>query len=491
MAGTFKTAQWPDRAAANMELFHWLSEQYPGSFVVSLFHSVISGAEAPDIQLVAYMMHSAQSVVLFKFPFTLVSILWKEENPDRAALKPLVYWGLKRVAEEQVFDSKTVAMFKLLLKSAVKKGLLSKIESLELDNIAESAKIFSDERFLALKQDVESLKQQVSRLENRVGAVESRASVAERNLQILADSVNGLKKAFRRQAQRRLVFSVAATGLSFVCAQGLVEAVAAVADLSDLAEVGSVVMDIPQDQAQSYLDGGMATLALNSGKIVSPAAEMAIKRLGLNPDKFLETWMEANVLLHGSEAQRQALVTPSSSSSSSATAAETVPSPTRVQASSSAGSSASPARPLPSRLAQNAPAAALSSKQQATAGQVSSPALAGMFSASPSASVAATTPAKLATSAGAAKPSPVPAAYDDYDAPPPDFDEEDEDALEARVIGNYKARSDKELTVVKGAIVSVLEQKPSGWWVCELNGKQGLVPGNRLSLIETAPTFSP
>ena len=43
-----------------------------------------------------------------------------------------------------------------------------------------------------------------------------------------------------------------------------------------------------------------------------------------------------------------------------------------------------------------------------------------------------------------------------------------------------------ELEFRKGDILTVLIENPNGlygWWLCELNGKCGLCPGNRLKLI--------
>lgn len=78
---------------------------------------------------------------------------------------------------------------------------------------------------------------------------------------------------------------------------------------------------------------------------------------------------------------------------------------------------------------------------------------------------------------------PVKETYQSYDYTlPPQLDEEV--ILQARVIATYKAQKNEELTVIKGDIVSVIERKPSGWWFCQYNGKQGFVPGNRLSLEE-------
>ncbi len=50
--------------------------------------------------------------------------------------------------------------------------------------------------------------------------------------------------------------------------------------------------------------------------------------------------------------------------------------------------------------------------------------------------------------------------------------------------GDYKARDARQLSFMKGDKLTVIEKQPSGWWVCELNGKQGLTPGSWLQMVE-------
>ncbi len=61
---------------------------------------------------------------------------------------------------------------------------------------------------------------------------------------------------------------------------------------------------------------------------------------------------------------------------------------------------------------------------------------------------------------------------------------EDEDVIEAVATHNYLAPDVSQLSLIKGAKLTVIEQQSSGWWLCELNGKRGLAPSNRLQLIE-------
>lgn len=60
----------------------------------------------------------------------------------------------------------------------------------------------------------------------------------------------------------------------------------------------------------------------------------------------------------------------------------------------------------------------------------------------------------------------------------------------AKALYDNTAESPEELAFRKGDILMVLEQEKTGgpgWWLCSLHGKQGIVPANRLKILQTAP----
>lgn len=60
----------------------------------------------------------------------------------------------------------------------------------------------------------------------------------------------------------------------------------------------------------------------------------------------------------------------------------------------------------------------------------------------------------------------------------------------AKALFDNAAESPEELAFRKGDILMVLEQEQGGgpgWWLCSLHGRQGIVPANRLRLLQTAP----
>ncbi|KAM9717057.1 LOW QUALITY PROTEIN: embryonal Fyn-associated substrate [Menidia menidia] len=60
----------------------------------------------------------------------------------------------------------------------------------------------------------------------------------------------------------------------------------------------------------------------------------------------------------------------------------------------------------------------------------------------------------------------------------------------AKALFDNTAESPEELAFRKGDILMVLEREQSsgsGWWLCSLHGRQGIAPGNRLRLLQTAP----
>lgn len=64
------------------------------------------------------------------------------------------------------------------------------------------------------------------------------------------------------------------------------------------------------------------------------------------------------------------------------------------------------------------------------------------------------------------------------------------EVLHARAVYHNIAESPDELEFHKGDIVTVIEQNTGGlegWWLCSLNGRQGIAPGNRLRVIPIVP----
>ena len=55
----------------------------------------------------------------------------------------------------------------------------------------------------------------------------------------------------------------------------------------------------------------------------------------------------------------------------------------------------------------------------------------------------------------------------------------------AKVMFDYNAIEDDELSLRKGEIVEVLAQGHEGWWTGSLNGKEGFFPSNYVKLEET------
>ncbi|EFC37173.1 myosin [Naegleria gruberi] len=65
-------------------------------------------------------------------------------------------------------------------------------------------------------------------------------------------------------------------------------------------------------------------------------------------------------------------------------------------------------------------------------------------------------------------------AYKKKLPPPPKKDEKPK----VKVLYNYQASADDELTLREGEIITLLDKDPSGWWEGEKQGKRGLFPGN-------------
>jgi len=72
------------------------------------------------------------------------------------------------------------------------------------------------------------------------------------------------------------------------------------------------------------------------------------------------------------------------------------------------------------------------------------------------------------------------------DAEGGEFEEVEYVEVKARALFDYEATNETELSFKAGEILTVSEQDESGWWYADLNGKQGFVPNNYLTVVEEA-----
>ncbi|ELR20066.1 SH3 domain containing protein [Acanthamoeba castellanii str. Neff] len=70
------------------------------------------------------------------------------------------------------------------------------------------------------------------------------------------------------------------------------------------------------------------------------------------------------------------------------------------------------------------------------------------------------------------------------DAEGGEFEEVEYVEVKARALFDYEATNETELSFKAGEILTVSEQDESGWWYADLNGKQGFVPNNYLTVVE-------
>jgi len=59
--------------------------------------------------------------------------------------------------------------------------------------------------------------------------------------------------------------------------------------------------------------------------------------------------------------------------------------------------------------------------------------------------------------------------------------------IKAKVIFEYNASQEDELTLAVGDIVKIIDQSDDGWWEGELNGKHGMFPENFVEVIDEVP----
>lgn len=273
-----KEGKTPRDCATDKAILTVFDQHHQVVQVNSLIISFQKALEQPsliDINYLSIMFKQVYDLYTFRFPYTLTSIYRKMNPHEQQKVDDLIIINLKLQAEKVTISSEYVAIYKLILRSAFNKGIIDRKLKYELDNIAESAKIFSDKRFVELFNKVEQL--------------QKRVDIVERNVQIIATSINNLKAAMRRKAKRDMLFGIAKIALAFIGSQA-VDFIAGITDFSDMAEMSVEIF------GHSISEIGQAILE-NKRIILSVATEQVLKRAGLDPADYLKTWYEMSLML--------------------------------------------------------------------------------------------------------------------------------------------------------------------------------------------------
>jgi Variant SH3 domain len=86
--------------------------------------------------------------------------------------------------------------------------------------------------------------------------------------------------------------------------------------------------------------------------------------------------------------------------------------------------------------------------------------------------------------AGRGESLPVAAEVNPFMPPPPQQQQQQQSSGErAKVLYDYGAHDNTELTLTLGEIIRVVEKHESGWWVGERNGAKGLFPANYVQML--------
>jgi len=309
--------------------------------VLTQFNSILEHPEALTEKGLQEMFGNVCHVVDIKFPYTLLNMGMKANSftsAQREYLKAIFIETLSHVAKLAVVDTQCLVTFKLVLKSALRKKLITYPQYLELDHEAEKCGTFADGRFKELRQqlidvqtqlqaqindicvkvadvkrevgeikravshlkiEVGQVKHEVSHLKAEVGQVKRDVGVLKENVHTLATDLNQLKTALRKKAERDVYFGVAKMALSFI-GSGVVDLVQGACDLSDFEELSSTVFKL-DPETKAFLAGKGENLheffKEHREMILDRFNEAAAKKLGLNPDEFIEKWSETGLLL--------------------------------------------------------------------------------------------------------------------------------------------------------------------------------------------------
>ncbi len=237
----------------------------------------------------------------FRLTYTLAMAGLKDKIIKIDELNPMILARLTYIAENRIIKHSELALFKMTIKRIYKANYISEYDRNTLDSIAESKKIFSDPRFEGLKNQVEHMQTQfceaVKHFSDQIGSIRKELANNREHIFALANNLDQLREAYKKQAKRKLGFGALKMGLSFV-GFFAVDFLSSVCDLSDLSEIGSFLLKKEPGEVEKLLDGGQSAFDKNFRvSHMNPIAEKAIKNAGYDPGKFVKQWYSTAVVL--------------------------------------------------------------------------------------------------------------------------------------------------------------------------------------------------
>jgi hypothetical protein len=275
------------------------------SWVLSTFMEVLADPRKLTVALLQEMLTKVNHIDEFRFAYTLISIQLQQVPAHKDPLYGDIYKCLERLSETcLVGPSKEsskqgadyIARYKGVLKALRRAHILTEHQQDMLDNLAERNMVFSDHRFKELEGQVHVLKHQVE--------------LQQKNLELVAQDLNQLKKSLKAKADREFYFGIVKIGLLFM-ANGVIDLVAAHLNISNIAETGAALLKVDVKTLTKAAEQGKEAVK----QLMDPATEAVVVKAGFNPDDLVDIWVESSV--HLQVAPVSSSVSSSSSISSS------------------------------------------------------------------------------------------------------------------------------------------------------------------------------
>jgi WD40 repeat protein len=278
------------------------------SWVLSTFIEVLADPRKLSVALLQEMLTKVNHIDEFRFAYTLINIQLQQVPAHKDPLYGDIYKCLERLSETCLVgpskDSKEsskqganyIARYKGILKALRRAHIITEHEQDTLDNLAERNMVFSDHRFKELEGQVHVLKHQVE--------------LQQKNLELVAQDLNQLKKSLKAKADREFYFGIVKIGLLFM-ANGVIDLVAAHLNISNIAETGAALLKVDVKTLTKAAEQGKEAVK----QLMDPATEAVVVKAGFNPDDLVDIWVESSV--HLQVAPVSSSVSSSSSISSS------------------------------------------------------------------------------------------------------------------------------------------------------------------------------
>jgi WD40 repeat protein len=267
---------WPGTEVLGLK-----EEESKQETLANLFVSIVKKRTVSvSVYKLEKMLKSVTNLEEFKLVYTLVKAVLMEKEYYKDPLHKHVHNSLKELAinsgvsEDEIKSSNFIGSYEVALTTAMKDGMIKDTQRGSLAFLAQKNRLFNSIEFKKIQNEIKFLRDSVNLLHE--------------NFKNLADSITALKKALASQSKRNVAFSVIKVALMFFGDQ-LIEMVQNVFDLADFSKIAPIIF---KGKIKTFLETNVKAIAKAS---LDPLIEEGIKKAGLDPDKFLNEWIDTAI----------------------------------------------------------------------------------------------------------------------------------------------------------------------------------------------------